>query len=196
MCGEKNQKDCGFVQFIGSPPRVRGKAEIGYCVNDVVRITPACAGKRSLTLHHERRTKDHPRVCGEKEISAFPEGSVLGSPPRVRGKERPPRRSRKRIGITPACAGKSHCTGHIQSDAQDHPRVCGEKSTASGISSSKKGSPPRVRGKDHVRSNQPQGIRITPACAGKSYNKLGASAYREDHPRVCGEKSHMICSNA
>ena len=30
--------------------------------------------------------------------------------------------------------------------------------------------------------------RITPACAGKSYNEKGQDWYIEDHPRVCGEK--------
>ncbi len=73
------------------------------------------------------RSRDHPRVCGEK----FTEGSglndSLGSPPRVRGKVHDVFQVRNPVGITP--------------------RVCGEKSMIFMLSRFTVGSPPRVRGK-------------------------------------------------
>ena len=47
VCGEKPQRRFYSVEFVGSPPRVRGKAaEEGRAgIND--GITPACAGKRT-----------------------------------------------------------------------------------------------------------------------------------------------------
>ena len=54
------------------------------------------------------------------------------------------------------------------------------------------GSPPRVRGK----VDYPDGCvvldRITPACAGKSAPCAGDLPRRQDHPRVCGEKSVQL----
>ena len=93
-------------------------------------ITPACAGK---TLHELERAmsydgaRDHPRVCGENDLKQLlkmqkqdhprvcgenfrlPEFSlpVLGSPPRVRGKQTPIASATSFWGITPACAGKT-----------------------------------------------------------------------------------------
>ena len=50
----------------------------------------------------------------------------------------------------------------------DHPRVCGEKAECSKKTVYKRGSPPRVRGKErHCLWAVPL-LRITPACAGKS----------------------------
>mgnify|MGYP006907163326 CR=1 FL=1 len=54
------------------------------------------------------------------------------------------------------------------------------------------GSPPRVRGKEQAENLDGVDMRITPACAGKSYR--GAEHFKEieDHPRVCGEKSEEV----
>ena len=66
VCGEKNCIPCRQELRVGSPPRVRGKAvEPGISV-DAYRITPACAGKSSVSRLNGWSFKDHPRVCGEK----------------------------------------------------------------------------------------------------------------------------------
>ena len=70
-------------------------------------ITPACAGKSASPLLPVRLRWDHPRVCGEKVTSSLSENSVMGSPPRVRGKVTEAVGNVLAIGITPACAGKS-----------------------------------------------------------------------------------------
>ena len=53
------------------------------------------------------------------------------------------------------------------------------------------GSPPRVRGKLKGFICERDSFRITPACAGKTFNDGGDSRKAEDHPRVCGE--NFVC---
>ena len=70
----------------------------------------------------------------------------------------------------------------------DHPRVCGEQFSCSGIGNAYRGSPPRVRGTGRRLKTLPRGIRITPACAGNRPFAYGETVQVEDHPRVCGEQ--------
>ena len=70
--------------------------------------------------------------------------------------------------------------------------MCGEKIWENRQYLTKKGSPPRVRGKgvnvvDFIRHSG-----ITPACAGKSKDGLLSYALSRDHPRVCGEKFFLV----
>ena len=79
------------------------------------------------------------------------------------------------------------------SEQQDHPRVCGEKSTPFGALWATLGSPPRVRGKVHEEVRNKLWFGITPACAGKSFFTLFITFLVQDHPRVCGEKALHTC---
>ena len=47
VCGENPAEEQKHKRGEGSPPRVRGKPEIGRNLRAVARITPACAGKTS-----------------------------------------------------------------------------------------------------------------------------------------------------
>ena len=87
VCGEKVRISCPLYKFKGSPPRVRGK--VIHSSQRLVhrRITPACAGKSQLALSDCQQHEDHPRVCGEKFQQMFQLLLLLGSPPRVRGKD-------------------------------------------------------------------------------------------------------------
>ena len=53
------------------------------------------------------------------------------------------------------------------------------------------GSPPPMRGKGYLSSMICDGIRITPAYAGKSRSFRICLHEPQDHPRLCGEK-HLI----
>ena len=148
VCGEKGYIRCRSCFELGSPPRVRGKV-VPICVTpQAVGITPACAGKSALCASGGDRSRDHPRVCGEKENELREFAAQIGSPPRVRGKDVGAVEALLHGGITPACAGKrAKRISRIQW-RRDHPRVCGEKYNSMG--------------------RQTQNPRITPACAGKS----------------------------
>ena len=149
---------------------MRGKGVVHILVPEPLGITPAYAGKRLNNLRQQLTTRDHPRVCGEKDLSGIEFEADLGSPPRMRGKASrvsaspfhaillgsPPRMRGKvslcRVqggifGITPACAGKSLTGLGIIDDVGDHPRVCGEKLTYTDDDAEFEGSPPRMRGK-------------------------------------------------
>ena len=131
----------------GSPPRMRGKERSCHSHQCVHGITPAYAGKSAKTHWTITTRRDHPRVCGEKQSRQRCRMSRTGSPPRMRGKEMEDVPARQRGGITPACAGKRHQAGNPHHAAEDHPRVCGEKSGFCQRSILHLGSPPRMRGK-------------------------------------------------
>ena len=127
VCGEKYRAGrCGHPGR-GSPPRMRGKALplVKSILSD--GITPAYAGKRGGLPFMRRIRRDHPRVCGEKSAPITANPSVLGSPPRMRGKERRTPAATTRPRITPAYAGKRMFWLAPMPARGDHPRVCGEK---------------------------------------------------------------------
>ena len=103
------------LQLMGSPPRGRGKAVALKARIAKIRITPAWAGKSTVSSAWTGSNEDHPRVGGEK--LAVPDCYSLcsGSPPRGRGKVVVPRNLCLFSGITPAWAGKrlkrSHRSG-------------------------------------------------------------------------------------
>ena len=86
---------------------MRGKAAQSKPGVSIYGITPACAGKRCHDEKFSCIIQDHPRVCGEKFWALVRAVMALGSPPRMRGKERCGSGYRAPAGITPACAGKS-----------------------------------------------------------------------------------------
>ena len=174
-------------------PHMRGKVVMFIAIRTAQRITPACAGKSHWRLWRTGSSWDHPRVCGEKALSTFSSRKNSGSPPHVRGKGLRLCAVLRAGRITPACAGKRWLAFSCSSGKQDHPRMCGEKSTAPGRPSTRIGSPPHVRGKDTIFGACAQKTGITPACAGKRYSSSFPPAGAGDHPRMCGEKCVCGC---
>ena len=74
--------------------------------------------------------------------------------------------------------------------------MCGEKSFSKSPASSRRGSPPRVRGKGGIGIYSTFTHGITPACAGKSCSGCCSCSCAGDHPRVCGEKSKEVAEYA
>ena len=128
-------------------------------------------------------------MCGEKRPNRLSRNRAGGSPPRVRGKANTVHPLAGSSRITPACAGKRRREIGRERGCEDHPRVCGEKSTGFFCSETEAGSPPRVRGKACHSHKNTRKDRITPACAGKSFLLYSRFVLLWDHPRVCGEKS-------
>ena len=148
VCGEKCIPLTRGHGRQGSPPRMRGKVQLGEIDLQDIWITPAYAGKSGPCPDRVPPAGDHPRVCGEKSQSTSASPRALGSPPRMRGKGVKQSNSRIRMGITPAYAGKSVGLYRNTGITEDHPRVCGEKTRGSCASKVMMGSPPRMRGKD------------------------------------------------
>ena len=148
VCGEKGDLVPIYLDEVGSPPRMRGKARGLARLSSSMGITPAYAGKSPLTSY----------------LFLF-DG---GSPPRMRGKVRHQRRVVRAKRITPAYAGKSSTSCRWKSGRKDHPRVCGEKTGSCRSRRYRRGSPPRMRGKVDCAAASGTGTGITPAYAGKS----------------------------
>ena len=86
-CGENYFVKPAALRAIGSPPQVRGKLSYSRYVEQLVRITPAGAGKTAPGKRQPFEGRDHPRRCGENISAARRIASRQGSPPQVRGKQ-------------------------------------------------------------------------------------------------------------
>ena len=139
-----------------------------------------------------RRSRDHPRVCGEHSASLASSVRSMGSSPRVRGTLSDPRwcgtsskevtgssprvrgtqvrvgSSHERRRIIPACAGNTGCSTTRRRSRQDHPRVCGEHWWYLLSMYPSAGSSPRVRGTLGLPKEQLAFVGIIPACAGNT----------------------------
>ncbi len=127
MCGEKFPPEVSDCCSPGSPPHVRGKDGRITQEECAERITPACAGKRDISISTAIISGDHPRMCGEKDCLPLLNSANRGSPPHVRGKVFFTSVIFILCGITPACAGKRASEGVALTLVWDHPRMCGEK---------------------------------------------------------------------
>ena len=172
---------------MGSSPRVRGKHDLITTQKLLGHLIPARAGKtRSGPPPGSGRTA-HPRVCGENVGDRARLCGVLGSSPRVRGKQGHSGNERSDPGLIPACAGKTPrapCPGYPD---RAHPRACGENVVCSAMSFGFPGSSPRVRGKPHRQRQPPDEAGLIPARAGKTGGSVCRSASQAAHPRACGE---------
>ena len=167
MGGEKHRRVLPIPPLPGSPPRGRGKARSICMKGSGSRITPAWAGKSRERRSADSPGQDHPRVGGEKLNLILLVTTPGGSPPRGRGKVNFSPQLFPRYGITPAWAGKSWRSRSGCPTSRDHPRVGGEKSSATISTCCSPGSPPRGRGKVVVGVVCGLCNGITPAWAGK-----------------------------
>ena len=87
---------------------MRGKLYATEGVPLKYRITPADAGKTAMLSSSKPACRDHPRGCGENSKVFFYNADALGSPPRMRGKPVAKQLRHRRVGITPADAGKTY----------------------------------------------------------------------------------------
>ena len=188
MGGEKLSYSVISISREGSPPRGRGKVKVQIAQGPKMGITPAWAGKRPHTCGPCAAQEDHPRVGGEKLAARRCSASILGSPPRGRGKGVLIFPRRAAVGITPAWAGKRRRAGGGTPARQDHPRVGGEKKMYRTAGACFSGSPPRGRGKVAVDHFLHSAAGITPAWAGKRAFFHDSGRMPRDHPRVGGEK--------
>ena len=127
MGGEKCKPAQRTAPHQGSPPHGRGKVPERFFGLVSHRITPAWAGKRKRVSPYRNRTKDHPRMGGEKSLSVSSVWSRTGSPPHGRGKVSGDAADWLRTGITPAWAGKRPWHYYDRPQIGDHPRMGGEK---------------------------------------------------------------------
>ena len=132
-CGENHRFSNTCPPCGGSPPRVRGKLYVGAGIVADAGITPARAGKTFPPFNICCPAADHPRACGENNPSQRKALYPCGSPPRVRGKRLGLLDDVVQLRITPARAGKTFAVAETPSAGKDHPRACGENTSAANL---------------------------------------------------------------
>ncbi len=152
-------------------------------------VIPAGAGSRRTRLRHRRRTRGHPRGCGEQRAPNLFATASLGASPRVRGADVGYHPQGHRKGVIPAGAGsrgrKSCCGGC----GWGHPRGCGEQSRMSVSPAKIEGSSPRARGAIVAQAVVPGSGMVIPACAGSRGTSSLVPRSQWGHPRLRGEQS-------
>ena len=106
---------------------MRGKVQLLFVIDEAQGITPAYAGKRNRIFRRGVVSRDHPRLCGEKQQVHIDLSACSGSPPPMRGKVCFTFDRGGLSGITPAYAGKRDKVYRAATPPEDHPRLCGEK---------------------------------------------------------------------
>ena len=183
-----------IARWRGSPPRLRGKPKYCPTAQPTPRLTPAPAGKTLLQRSNRVPSWAHPRACGENGDVTITSCTNVGSPPRLRGKRKPPGLTASKTRLTPAPAGKTAQNPRPNFIQQAHPRACGENQCAYISSFCKIGSPPRLRGKLCGSRQFNSKFRLTPAPAGKTLRHLSLRLSPRAHPRACGEnQAAMVC---
>ena len=85
-CGDDG-RPCPWSSALGgSPPRMRGRRAMVWAQNCRARLTPANAGTTYLAPTAARDAKAHPRECGDDHTCRPSNSSMIGSPPRMRGR--------------------------------------------------------------------------------------------------------------
>ena len=147
VCGENIYGKLKTRSPQGSSPRVRGKLASCVIEERPDGLIPACAGKTRSRRLTNILVRAHPRVCGENKQAQIDAKAAEGSSPRVRGKRVLFVRCWLRVGLIPACAGKTAVHGFADALSGAHPRVCGENLLERRARAIGAGSSPRVRGK-------------------------------------------------
>ena len=94
--------------------------------------------------------------------------AVLGSPPLARERLKLACEVMNFTRITPACAGKTNSITILSSCWRDHPRLRGKDVLHDFAIKTNLGSPPLARERRPMPLYGVPGLRITPACAGKT----------------------------
>ncbi len=130
-----------------------GKYPLSVClILSYCRITPACAGNTQKKYQMTLKVGDHSHMCGKYYVVRY--GSNLTD------------------RITPACAGNTMNQSKMVTQQQDHPRMCGKYSLMKSGQAAKAGSPPHVREILNSSCSSIGSGRITPACAGNTYEYI------------------------
>ena len=168
MRGDKICLMLAKLDPIGSPPHARGQVRPKLYMEQIIGITPACAGTRARWPRSSMPPWDHPRMRGDKSSRPTVRQTCTGSPP--------------------ACAGTRVRYTPYRTPSRDHPRMRGDKFTVRLLPVKLTGSPPHARGQAVFEDFRSVPTRITPACAGiRHCAPLRRHRYR-DHPRVRGDK--------
>ncbi len=149
-CGEHAYSSLKRTAKAGSSPRMRGTRVLFVEEDGQSGIIPAHAGNTRPSRLSTRRSRDHPRACGEHSATYRDASNLTGSSPRMRGTHVFDKLALRVSGIIPAHAGNTFAAIPLSVSPGDHPRACGEHVVAPAHHAHVLGSSPRMRG-THLR---------------------------------------------
>ena len=180
-----------FLTVQGSPPHTRERLLSSKISKIPPRITPAYAGKTTISAMSSCITRDHPRIRGKDNKKEAEHAINLGSPPHTRERHKWLHEWPSKVRITPAYAGKTFLHGSFFSLLQDHPRIRGKDHCSRQVAFLDIGSPPHTRERPERGCDCLVHVRITPAYAGKTFLAWRQSFDCQDHPRIRGKDATM-----
>ena len=127
-------------------PRVRGLLSVVEVILNSYRYNPACAGTTSTNCQNCKSIEIQPRVCGDYVTPNLFHPLFIDTTPRVRGLRLTILARATLSRYNPACAGTTLPSLRPVRLVSIQPRVCGDYSTNSAISSAVYDTTPRVRG--------------------------------------------------
>ncbi len=127
------------------------------------------------------------RACGFPSVSGF-----SGSSPHARGTHGGDGRASGQRRFIPAYAGNARTRRKNPGTGPVHPRIRGERSGFGSFSVAGNGSSPHTRGTPAGLRHPRQESRFIPAYAGNARSTAGRDAQSTVHPRIRGERMHVL----
>ena len=159
-------EDQHFASLAGPSPRVRGSRRPRRLCRGAGRFIPACAGERTTAGSATLDVGSSPRVRGSRLAGDLVGVDQSGPSPRVRGSLRR-KRSDRRVGSIPACAGEPTPTYLAIWEIGSIPACAGEPINPARHGHRCAGPSPRVRGSRAPQRGDSTSQGSIPACAGE-----------------------------
>ena len=186
-CGENQSRLSGEIDDQGLPPQVRGERPALAAGRRFVGLTPAGAGRTSVSTLTLLGMRAYPRRCGENLASTLVSSSGRGLPPQVRGEHGVNLVTTQLGGLTPAGAGRTWGESCYYAAWWAYPRRCGENFLWRSRPVGRVGLPPQVRGERADRAVAFAASGLTPAGAGRTISWVMPMTSAAAYPRRCGE---------
>ena len=186
-CGDDRVASRNASTLAGTPPRMRGRRDLGAGLEREHRNTPADAGTTRKIHGSPTVGAEHPRGCGDDLDLNSNTDATWGTPPRMRGRLTDAALVLATARNTPADAGTTRGPGLSAPPVSEHPRGCGDDSGNRRLRQATRGTPPRMRGRQFDRDRLYVHERNTPADAGTTHRRGNAPPTASEHPRGCGD---------
>ena len=144
--GERSQRAPRTLATSGSSPHTRGTIPAPPPPSTRSRFIPAYAGNAVSARMPFSMPTVHPRIRGERRIPMRNAGHLFGSSPHTRGTQQRDCPCRALDRFIPAYAGNAVIVTTVQSPLSVHPRIRGERSPNTIVTTQGDGSSPHTRG--------------------------------------------------
>ena len=168
--GEDKSVPFQAVFVTETPPLTRGRRVLQVLISEPLGNTPAYAGKTIGLRLWRGMTRETPPLTRGRQLQGVDLNVEFGNTPAYAGKTGRRWQCVKRwIGNTPAYAGKTVLRRCINIVIKKHPRLRGEDLPFSWMYPSSLETPPLTRGRPTIKNVKADGVRNTPAYAGKTW---------------------------